>query len=206
MPLADGTVSAVTGKRLTRAESRERTKDRLLAAAAELFAERGVNGTSVEQIAERAGYTRGAFYGNFEDKHELVVALLARRRSQEAVEVAALEGDVMARLKEWHAARAEHLPEWFALRTELTLYALRNPEARPSAGANELAARELIEATVRATFAARGVEPPADPAFLALIIHALEDGLLRQRYLSPEGTSDTVIADAVELLLRTWLR
>ncbi|GLY35938.1 TetR family transcriptional regulator [Amycolatopsis sp. NBRC 101858] len=206
MPLADGTVSAVTGKRLTRAESRERTKDRLLAAAAELFAERGVNGTSVEQIADRAGYTRGAFYGNFEDKHELVVALLAQRRSQEAVEVAALEGDVMARLKEWHAARAEHLPEWFALRTELTLYALRNPEARPSAGANERAARELIEASVRATFAARGVAPPADPAFLALIVHALEDGLLRQRYLSPEGTSDTVIADAVELLLRTWLR
>ena len=196
----------MTGKRLTRAESRERTKDRLLAAAAELFAERGVNGTSVEQIAERAGYTRGAFYGNFEDKHELVVALLAQRRSQEAAEVAAWEGDVMARLKEWHADRAEHLPEWFALRTELTLYALRNPEARPSAGANERAARELIEASVRATFAARGVEPPADPAFLALIIHALEDGLLRQRYLSPEGTNDTVIADAVELLLRTWLR
>ena len=196
----------MTGKRLTRAESRERTKGRLLAAAAELFAERGVNGTSVEQIAERAGYTRGAFYGNFEDKHELVVALLAQRRSQEAVEVAALEGDVMARLKEWHAARAEHLPEWFALRTELTLYALRHPEARPSAGATERAARELIEASVRETFAARGVEPPADPAFLALVIHALEDGLLRQRYLSPEGTSDTVIADAVELLLRTWLR
>ncbi|WIY04875.1 TetR/AcrR family transcriptional regulator [Amycolatopsis mongoliensis] len=196
----------MTGKRLTRAESRERTKDRLLAAAAELFAERGVNGTSVEQIAERAGYTRGAFYGNFEDKHELVVALLARRREQEAVEVAALEGDVMTRLKEWHAERAEHLPGWFALRTELTLYALRNPGARPSAGENERAARELIEAGVRATFAARGVEPPADPAFLALIIHALEDGLLRQRYLSPEGTSDTVIADAVELLLRTWLR
>ncbi len=217
----------MAGKRLTRAESRERTKERLLDAAAELFAERGVNGTSVEQIAERAGYTRGAFYGNFEDKHELVVALLDQRRSQEAAEVAALadlpggpgwrsprpgaeprvsSGDVMARLRGWHGERAEHLPEWFALRTELTLYALRNPGARPSVGENERAARELIEAGVRATFAARGVEPPADPAFLALIIHALEDGLLRQRYLSPEGTSDTVIADAVELLLRTWLR
>ncbi|UOZ08552.1 TetR/AcrR family transcriptional regulator [Amycolatopsis sp. WQ 127309] len=196
----------MAGKRLTRAESRERTKERLLDAAAALFAERGVNGTSVEQIAERAGYTRGAFYGNFEDKHELVVALLDQRRSQEASEVGALSGDVMARLKEWHGERAEHLPEWFALRTELTLYALRNPGARPSIGENERAARELIEAGVRATFAARGVEPPAEPAFLALIIHALEDGLLRQRYLSPEGTSDTVIADAVELLLRTWLR
>ncbi|WP_328612986.1 TetR/AcrR family transcriptional regulator [Amycolatopsis sp. NBC_00355] len=196
----------MAGKRLTRAESRERTKERLLDAAAALFAERGVNGTSVEQIAERAGYTRGAFYGNFEGKHELVVALLEQRRSQEAAEVRGLSGDVLARLKEWHAERAEHLPEWFALRTELTLYALRNPGARPAVGENERAARELIESGVRATFAARGVEPPADPAFLALIIHALEDGLLRQRYLSPEGTSDTVIVDAVELLLRTWLR
>jgi len=191
---------------MTRAESREQTRERLLTAAAELFAERGVNGTSVEQIAERAGYTRGAFYGNFDGKHELVVALLARRRQQEAAEVAALsEGpaeEVMARLRTWHAKRAEHLPEWFALRTELTLYALRNPAARAAVGENERAARELIEAGLREAFAARGVEPPADPAFLALIVHALEDGLLRQRYLSPEGTSDTVVADAFALLMR----
>jgi AcrR family transcriptional regulator len=72
----DGTVSRVAGKRLTRAESRERTKERLLDAAAGLFAERGVNGTSVEQITDRAGYTRGAFYGNFEDKHELIEGLV----------------------------------------------------------------------------------------------------------------------------------
>jgi AcrR family transcriptional regulator len=49
--------------RLTREESRKRTRDRLVAAAAELFTEQGVNGTSVEQIAERAGYSRGAFTG-----------------------------------------------------------------------------------------------------------------------------------------------
>lgn len=199
----------MTAKRLTRAESRERTKERLLAAAAELFASRGVNGTSVEQIAERAGYTRGAFYGNFEDKHELVVELLARRRAQEAEEVAALAGgsfdDVMARLREWHLERARHLPDWFALRTELTLYALRNPEARPSVGEGEAEARRLLEGGLTSAFAAHGVEPPADPAFLALIVHALEDGLLRQRYLSPEGTDDGVIADATALLVRAWV-
>ena len=194
---------------MTRAESREQTKERLLAAAAELFAERGVNGTSVEQIAERAGYTRGAFYGNFEAKHDLVVALLARRREQEAAEVAALSAgsldEVMTRLRAWHAERARHLPEWFALRTELSLYALRNPAAREAVGADERTARDLIESGLRATFAARGATPPVDPAFLALIIHALEDGLLRQRYLSPEGTSDTMVADAAELLIRSWL-
>ena len=73
--------------RMTRAESRQQTRERLLAAAAELFAERGVNGASVEQIAERAGYSRGAFYGNFTDKHELAVDLLKQRTLQELEEV-----------------------------------------------------------------------------------------------------------------------
>ncbi|MFJ1766338.1 TetR/AcrR family transcriptional regulator [Amycolatopsis sp. NPDC088138] len=118
----------MAGKRLTRAESREVTKARLLDAAAGLFAEHGVNGTSVERIAERAGYTRGAFYANFEDKGELVAALSGRR----------LEG-----------------VEGFLLRTELTLYALRNP------GRAERTVRELLEGLVRD--ATEVLERPTDP-------------------------------------------
>ncbi len=200
----------MTAKRLTREESREQTKQRLLAAAAELFAERGVNGTSVEQIAERAGFTRGAFYGNFDGKHELVVELLRRRTQREAEEVAALSSgvgsfaDLMDRLRAWNVERAEHLEGWLILRTELALYALRNPEARPLVGEGEKSTRALLETSVRTELAARGAAPPADPAFLALILHALEDGLLLQRFLSPEGTGDEDAVDAVELLMRSW--
>ncbi|WP_410666143.1 TetR/AcrR family transcriptional regulator [Amycolatopsis sp. lyj-84] len=200
----------MTAKRLTREESREQTKQRLLAAAAELFAERGVNGTSVEQIAERAGFTRGAFYGNFDGKHELVVELLRRRTQREAVEVAALSSGVssfaelMDRLRAWNVERAEHLEGWLILRTELALYALRNPEARPLVGEGEKSTRALLETSVRTELAARGATPPADPAFLALILHALEDGLLLQRFLSPEGTGDEDAVDAVQLLMRSW--
>jgi AcrR family transcriptional regulator len=200
----------VTAKRLTREESREQTRERLLAAAAGLFAERGVNGTSVEQIAERAGFTRGAFYGNFEGKHELVVALLRQRTRREAEEVTALRDGVasfdelMDRLRTWNTERAEHLAGWLTLRTELALYALRNPEARPLVGAGEQATRALLERGIKAGLSARGAEPPADPAFLALIMHALEDGLLLQRFLSPEGTGDEDVVDAVRLLMRAW--
>lgn len=200
----------MTAKRLTREESREQTRERLLAAAAGLFAERGVNGTSVEQIAERAGFTRGAFYGNFEGKHELVVALLRQRTRREAEEVASLrEGvgsfdELIDRLRAWNTERAEHLSGWLTLRTELALYALRNPEARPLVGEGEQATRALLETSIRAELSARGAEPPADPAFLALILHALEDGLLLQRFLSPEGTGDEDVVDAVQLLMRAW--
>ena len=55
---------------------RAQTRERLMAAATTVFAERGVNGASVEEICETAGFTRGAFYSNFADKDALVLALI----------------------------------------------------------------------------------------------------------------------------------
>ncbi|WP_193598001.1 TetR/AcrR family transcriptional regulator [Microbacterium sp. YJN-G] len=55
--------------------SRENTRARLLDAAAQVFAEVGLEGATVEAVCERAGFTRGAFYSNFESKDELFLAL-----------------------------------------------------------------------------------------------------------------------------------
>lgn len=55
--------------------SREKTRARLLDAAAQVFAEVGLDGASVEAVCERAGFTRGAFYSNFESKDELFLML-----------------------------------------------------------------------------------------------------------------------------------
>ncbi|WP_029149537.1 TetR family transcriptional regulator [Microbacterium indicum] len=57
---------------------REATRTRLLDAAAEVFAEVGVAGASVEAVSERAGFTRGAFYSNFASKEEMFLELVAR--------------------------------------------------------------------------------------------------------------------------------
>ena len=62
-------------ERLSRTEQQRRTRERLLAAAAEVFAEHGFGGASLDAIANRAGYTRGAVYSNFADKTELLLAL-----------------------------------------------------------------------------------------------------------------------------------
>ncbi|MFB9629198.1 TetR/AcrR family transcriptional regulator [Nonomuraea helvata] len=196
----------MTRRRRTREESRQETRTRLLASAAELFAERGVNGASIEQIAEHAGYSRGAFYGNFADKHELVVELLKQRTLRELEEVTALtrKQDPYAGLREWHKDRAANLLGWLSLRTELILYALRNPSFRPQLAERERIARDAHTGSIKATFAGLDVDPPADPAFLALIVHALEDGLLIQRMLFPDEISEEVIVDAAELLMRSW--
>ncbi|SJN42287.1 Transcriptional regulator, TetR family [Microbacterium esteraromaticum] len=55
--------------------SRENTRARLLDAAALVFAEVGLEGATVEVVCERAGFTRGAFYSNFESKDELFLTL-----------------------------------------------------------------------------------------------------------------------------------
>ncbi|GAA2037854.1 TetR/AcrR family transcriptional regulator [Catenulispora yoronensis] len=197
-------------KRLTRQQSRELTREQLLQAAAELFAESGVNGTSVEQIVERAGYTRGAFYGNFDGKREIVLALLEQRTQRELEEMQALSQEaesfdgLLEHLRTWHRERDETLAGWLALRTELWLYGMRDPELLPVLADRERRSRAALAQALEQGFAARSVTPPAPVEFLALIMHSLGDGLSIQRVLSPEDSDADVVVDAVELLMRSW--
>jgi AcrR family transcriptional regulator len=62
--------------RLTRRESQELTRRRLIESASELFASHGVRGTSLIAVAERAGFSRGAVHGNFSDKDDLAAAVV----------------------------------------------------------------------------------------------------------------------------------
>ena len=89
--MTDTVTSTLTSRR------REATRQKLLDAAAQVFAEVGLDAASVEAICERAGFTRGAFYSNFETKDELFLELagrVARERVDSVRErVAQLESD-----------------------------------------------------------------------------------------------------------------
>ncbi|MBB6394886.1 AcrR family transcriptional regulator [Actinomadura coerulea] len=87
--------------RETRAERRQRTREELVASAMRLFAERGVASTSVEAIAETAGYSRGAYHSNFETREEILDAVVAQvvgTLGPELVAVLRGEGGVLDRL------------------------------------------------------------------------------------------------------------
>jgi AcrR family transcriptional regulator len=66
--------------RVTRAESKERTRQRLLAEAQRLFRERGYAVTSLEQIADAANVTKGAIYGHFASKEDLLLSTIEAGR------------------------------------------------------------------------------------------------------------------------------
>src|ERR1700722_16607268 len=57
-------------------ERTEATRRRLLEAAGQIFGSEGFEAARIEDIAAKAGYTRGAFYSNFESKEDIFLALL----------------------------------------------------------------------------------------------------------------------------------
>jgi AcrR family transcriptional regulator len=73
--------------RVTRAESKERTRQRLLEEAQRLFREHGYAATSLEQIAEAAEVTKGAIYGHFASKEDLMLSAMEDARNSEPVTI-----------------------------------------------------------------------------------------------------------------------
>ena len=76
--------------------SRQNTRARLLDAAAQVFAEVGLDGASVEAVCDRAGFTRGAFYSNFESKDELFLMLAGSVAEQRVSAVRARVEEIAA--------------------------------------------------------------------------------------------------------------
>ena len=111
---------------------RAQTRERLMAAATAVFAERGVIGASVEEICEAAGFTRGAFYSNFADKDALVLALL---EAGVAAQYAAAERAV----DELKAVSGSHSPAELVWRTLARFEAMGHPSRE-----GVLAQRELM--------------------------------------------------------------
>lgn len=104
-------------KRLTRAERREQTRLNLVEAAITLFANQGVPNTSVEAIAEKAGYSRGAYHGNFSRRDELLDAVVEVVVSDLAIQLRERTGG--------HQPAIAKLTEY--IRT-YTTYCAREPE------------------------------------------------------------------------------
>ena len=181
-------------KRRTQAERREETREAVLAAAARVFAQRGLHATSLDAIAEEAGFSRGAVYYNFADKEELFLELLDRRcaaRAEDLREVFAdtPSDDVEATSRQAQLAAGQALDamtgdtEWRALYLEFLAHAARDPAFRRrfAKRTNEMrgALDEVVERHTAAVRDALGMEPEQ----LAVVIDALGTGLMAHHML-----------------------
>lgn len=137
--------------------SRENTRARLLEAAYEVFAEVGLDAASVEDICERAGFTRGAFYSNFESKDQLFLELAGRVARGRVAEVQARVESLQA-AGAFESVRTDPLAlidrvldvsaedrRGVLLMSEIRIHALRNPDLAVAYLAQEGEMRASVE-------------------------------------------------------------
>lgn len=84
----------LVSKRLSRTESQELTRAKLIESATRLYLENGYVATSTDQVAEAAGFSRGALYSNFRSKEDLALAVLDAHTEEQFQEIAAVAADL----------------------------------------------------------------------------------------------------------------
>jgi AcrR family transcriptional regulator len=182
-------------RRLTRKEKKAQTRERLLQAAERVFLRRGLQGSSVEEISAEAGFTRGAFYSNFESKEQLFVELLNARvydsYREMALEAQAQEGTPRERLR-WGIERVRDVQagedgRWlFRLWLECLTQAARDDEFRELATSFWSGNRAVLTSQIESVFDDLEREPPLPPNQIATAMIALDVGLAVQHLVDPD--------------------
>lgn len=192
-------------QRLTRTQSQARTRAALLQAGAEVFVERGFGRSSVEAIAQRAGFSRGAFYSNFASKEELFAELLQERvysvYRRMAERLLSGQEDWSPRESGERLAAVQAHPDgaWtFRLWLELLAHAERSAQLRALAASFWSGNRELMAQLVERFYAERGVRPPIAAERLASAFIAMDIGLALQHHVDPGAVPLDVYPDVWE--------
>jgi AcrR family transcriptional regulator len=186
--------------RLTRAQSRQRTRTALVSAAMSVVARSGYAGASVDAIAAQAGFTVGALYANFGTKEELFLAAFERHCAGELAALreltaeAANVAELLAAVTRRFADLDEAHREWSQLGVELWLFAQRNPRAADHLITVQDETRQVIAEALR-----REGEPVSDEA--VAVVHALWTGFMMYRLINPDALAADAFSRAVGWLL-----
>jgi AcrR family transcriptional regulator len=178
----------------------------LLDGAEEVFARRGYEGASLEEVAEAAGYSRGTIYKTFGNKEALFLAVGYRfnERFLATFEFAAGTNpssmDLPTIAEHWRQMRPA--PRDLALALEFQLYLLRNPEARSRAAPQREKLAEMVASFIEAQAEQLGIRWRIAPLTVARLVLATTDGLYRAAYL--DGPGEDLYLPFLEALLSLW--
>jgi AcrR family transcriptional regulator len=196
-------------RRLTRAEQREKTRGCLVEAAAKVFTRRGYDNASLDEVAEEAGFTKGAVYSNFKGKEDLFLATIDAHFEERLRSIKRVMQEEPDEQGTAHAAGMDFMnklnadPEYFALFFEFWAYAQRNPGVKkkflPRIQRFRSALAELFEAKSEV-----GILPiPSEQ--LASMLVAMAAGVAMERELDPKSVPDDMYARMLQLFFRGML-
>jgi AcrR family transcriptional regulator len=194
--------------RLTREESRQQTRTRLLEAAVQVFSRRGYQVATVDEIAEAAGYSKGAVYSNFSSKEELFLELLDQRFALERANWPGL-ADVIAPAHDPAPSQEDGYIEairtdrdWVILLMEFMLCALRDEKIWRMVQPRIHALQQDMQAALAGLYAERQLQPEIPVEMLPHAIISLGIGLSLQYFMDPPAFPDNMYGLVLHSILK----
>lgn len=188
-------------------DARDITRSRILAAARRLFVARGFTRVTIEDVAAKAGYTRGAVYSNFANKGVLFLALADERfagqldRGSVTLPGTATPAQHVDALARQFAAEAAASREWLTAEIEFTAFAAADPQlsvrVMDAQRQGRTALAELLDERCRAI----GITPTLPPEELAVVVASLTRGLTIEYLVDLSTDVPGLLAAALRRLL-----
>jgi len=188
------------------------TRRQLIAAARAIFVQEGFESARIEQIAARAGKTRGAFYDNFNDKEDVFFAIFEEdmMRNREKVNAALSAAssqeekiDTLAR----HLSQLVDDRRRILLNLEFKMYVIRHPRKRKRL--NELYSEMCVRCSMEKISSLLPDLTNADLPKRRMItteVGAAIDGIALNSLFNPRSISDDRRTELLRLVAREALR
>jgi len=197
----------------TTSPRRAATRERLVKAAMQVFGRRGVLGSSVEEICEAAGFTRGAFYSNFASRDELCIAVLhaqcefylaAARKAVEELDQPSgtVDGLIDNAIGVFMAAVTDDADQILAM-NELRLYAAREPEIRQAFLDVDARLSPAFDRMIRGGLERFGLDLTLTPEQVIGLLHAVYDQTALDQLIIGESPNSPLVGERLALVLRT---
>jgi AcrR family transcriptional regulator len=195
--------------RISRSERKARTREELLVAARKVFMRRGFHGASLEEIADEAGYTKGAVYSNFVDKDALFLAVLEAHYddhvgvyAQMILEEAEDLDAAFVAVSRFMAAADEREPTWLPLLGEFVAHASRQERLRREYLRIREGFLDGVATIIEALVERHAVTLRVTPIEAARASSVLLRGISAERLLDPELVSPELFVELHTALLR----
>lgn len=198
---------------LTPERRRQQTRDTLVQAAAQVFAERGFHGASLDEVAAVAGFTKGAVYSNFKGKDDLFLAVFESRYERHLTTlyatIEATEGNHEEHLADFVDLIGVQFTDedgtWGALFQEFCLYAMRNPEAKSKLAALQQFDVRTMTEIIETERKRHGIETGEPAEHQAFIVVALFQGLYNMRLIDPTSVDEPLLETTMAFVTRAML-
>lgn len=188
--------------RLGRREQVARNRQDLLEAAQRVFVRDGYAGTTIDAVAEDAGFSKGVVYSQFGSKADLFLALVEQRIETRAAAhdaIAVAGGDTIQALAQRIAADEAAAPGWAEVLVEFRSTALRDPQVNRRYAQAHARTVERLAAVLASVQPAAGSEPLLDARTTAQVILALASGLALERAVDERAPR---AEDLLEFIMR----